>query len=135
MSVRRRSVLLGAIGAGTAAACTPGQPGSAAAPAFDPRDWSSVRAQFELKPDVAHMAAFVFAAHPAPVRAAIARHRAQLDADAEGYLLAQQNSAEGAVSSAAARYLDTVPEQVALTDSTTMGLGLLYSGLRLQPGD
>src|SRR5690606_9641095 len=34
-----------------------------------------------------------------------------------------------------AKYLDTEESQIAFTDSTTMGLGLLYSGLRLAPGD
>jgi selenocysteine lyase/cysteine desulfurase len=38
------------------------------------------------------------------------------------------------VRQAAATYLDTAPENVALTDSTTMGLGILYSGLKLRRG-
>ena len=33
-----------------------------------------------------------------------------------------------------ARYLGARAEEVALTDSTTMGLALLYSGLRLRRG-
>lgn len=36
---------------------------------------------------------------------------------------------------AAARYLVTEADLIAFTDSTTMGLGLLYSGLSLGPGD
>src|SRR5690606_41594887 len=38
------------------------------------------------------------------------------------------------VRQAAAEYLGARPEEVALTDSTTMGLGLLYGGIRLRPG-
>jgi selenocysteine lyase/cysteine desulfurase len=38
------------------------------------------------------------------------------------------------VAEAAGAYLHTKPEQVAFTDSTTMGLGLLYTGLRLGTG-
>jgi selenocysteine lyase/cysteine desulfurase len=39
------------------------------------------------------------------------------------------------VRAAAADYLGVRPEEIALTDSTTMGLGLTYHGLRLQSGD
>jgi selenocysteine lyase/cysteine desulfurase len=35
---------------------------------------------------------------------------------------------------AAAKYLGIEPKQVALTESTTMGLGLVYHGLQLKPG-
>ncbi len=77
----------------------------------------------------------MFASHPRPVREAIERHRAGLDADPEGYLLAAQADAEAGVSQAAAAYLGGEPGQVALTDSTTMGIGLVYGGLRLADGD
>jgi len=36
---------------------------------------------------------------------------------------------------AAGKYLATDPREFALTDSTTMGLSLLYSGFHLKPGD
>src|SRR5205823_9312612 len=36
---------------------------------------------------------------------------------------------------AAARYLDVGADELALTDSTTMGLGLLYGGLQLDQDD
>jgi selenocysteine lyase/cysteine desulfurase len=39
------------------------------------------------------------------------------------------------VRAAAARHIGGAPEEIALTDSTTMGLGLLYGGLRLRAGD
>ncbi|MEV0713406.1 aminotransferase class V-fold PLP-dependent enzyme [Asanoa sp. NPDC050611] len=105
------------------------------APTFDPRDWASVRAQFALDPAVAHLSTFVFAPHPAPVRAAIERHRAGFDRDPIGYLHANEAIEEGRVAGAAMRYLGTGADGVAFTDSTTMGLGLLYSGLRLSSGD
>lgn len=104
-----------------------------AAPELDPKDWDSVRAQFPLDPEVAQFAAFVLAAHPAPVRAAIDRHRDGLDHDTEGYLLTKDFESE--VRRAAGRHLDVPADQVALTDSATMGLGLLYTGLKLRPGD
>ena len=39
------------------------------------------------------------------------------------------------IAAAAAEYMGGEPWQIALTDSTTMGLALVYSGLKLRPGD
>ena len=108
------------------------QPARSTAGGFDPHDWGSVREQFPLTADLSHFAAFVLAAHPAPVAHAIERHRAGLDQDPHGYLTAQEVDNEIAVRAAAAEYLDVAAGEVALTDSTTMGLGLLYGGLRLR---
>jgi selenocysteine lyase/cysteine desulfurase len=102
---------------------------------FDPSDWASVRAQFALDPSIVHMAAFVFATHPAFVREAIDRHRAGLDHDPVTYVHTHEMRLTEAVASAAASYLGTPAAQIAFTDSTTMGLGLLYAGLRLSAGD
>jgi selenocysteine lyase/cysteine desulfurase len=101
---------------------------------FDPRSWSSVRAQFAIPPGLHHLAGFVLAPHPRGVRDAIERHRRGLDADPFGYLHEHQAELEAAVRQEGARYLGTAAEQIALTDSTTMGLGLLYGGLRLPRG-
>jgi selenocysteine lyase/cysteine desulfurase len=99
----------------------------------DLADWDSVRALFALSGDVAQFSAYVLAAHPRPVAEAIERHRAGLDDDTHAYLAATEVDAEVAVHTAAADYLGAQPGEVALTDSTTMGLGLLYGGLRLRP--
>ncbi len=139
----RSSVAAGGIAlAGVAAGCSGsgGDPEPAAgttesdeSEAFDPADWASVRAQFPLSTDVAQFAAFVLASHPRPVAGAIERHRAGLDEDTHGYLPATEEDAEVAVRAAAADYLGAAPAEVALTDSTTMGLGLLYAGLQVRP--
>ena len=138
MVTRRR--LLAAAAATTAAlsACDPdggATQSGGTAPPLDPSSWPSVREQFALAPGVVNMALFAFASHPATVRAAIEKHRAGLDADPYGFLHANEPALERAVADAAAAYLRTGREQIAFTDSTTMGLGLLYSGLRLRPGD
>jgi selenocysteine lyase/cysteine desulfurase len=68
------------------------------------------------------------------VAEAIARHRAGLDADTERYVARLGAEGEAAVREAAAEYLGTGrPSEIALTDSTTMGLGLLYAGIRVRP--
>lgn len=103
-------------------------------PAFDPADWESVRAQFALAVEPnARFDAFVLASHPRPVADAIERHRTRLDADGELYV--EQQALEGgdqAVLAAAADYLGADPLEIALTQSTTMGLGLLYGGIRVR---
>jgi selenocysteine lyase/cysteine desulfurase len=126
--------MLGAAGAlALVAGCESAPP--PAPPAFDPKSWASVRDQFDLTDGVANFAAFVFASHPRSVRDAVAAHRKGLDLDPTGYLNANETRLDEAVSGAAATYLETAAGQLAFTDSTTMGLGLLYSGLRLGPGD
>jgi selenocysteine lyase/cysteine desulfurase len=102
---------------------------------FDARDWRSVRAQFRLQPGLAHMTGFLLAAHPAPVRRAIERHRRGLDANPAEYLHRNQARLEERVRAQAAAYLGARPGEIALTDSTTMGLGLLYGGFPLRAGD
>ena len=131
-----------AVAAG-AAACTDdppaaGSPGGSpgGAPPFDPNDWASVRAQFALDPTLANFAAFYFASHPATVRAAIDRHRAGLDANPHRLPhRARAGAGRRGVHGRRAATCGTDPNRIALTDSTTMGLGLLYTGIRLAPGD
>ena len=105
--------------------------------AFDPRSWASVRAQFALNSRETNFSTFLLASHPKPVRDAIARHARALDRDAKRYLDAQEyrNAADERVRTAAARYLGVASEELAFTDSTTMGLGLLYGGLQLAEDD
>jgi selenocysteine lyase/cysteine desulfurase len=131
---RRRFLSAGLATAAGLTACTSPTP-TAPEPkdtAFDPRDWEDVRALFPLDRELIHTAAFVLAAHPKPVHDAVERHRRGLDHDTHAYLDAHY-AAESEAREAAASYLGGTPEQVALTDSTTMGLGLLYSGLRVRP--
>ncbi len=141
----RRGLLTAVAGGATAAfvttalgGCDPASApatGPSAAPPLDPASWPSVRAQFALTEGVANFTTFAFASHATSVRAAIEKHRAGLDADPYGYLGANESTLDEAVIRAAASYLNTEASQIAFTDSTTMGLGLLYTGLRLGPGD
>ncbi len=99
-----------------------------------PDDWAAVRDQFELDREQVHLASFFLASHPRPVREVIELHRRGLDRDPHGYFLSQVPQAEGDVLAAASEYLGVEPADIALTDSTTMGLGLLYGGLALREG-
>jgi selenocysteine lyase/cysteine desulfurase len=122
---------LSSCGDGTAAGRS--QPTTAAGPRADLSTWAGVRAELGLNPRLRHFTAFLLAPHPRPVREAIERHRRALDADPAGYLRAAEARVD--VTGPAARYLGARREDIALTGSTTMGLAILYRGLRLGPGD
>ena len=107
----------------------------AAEAAPDLRDWGSVRSQFALDPSRIHLTSFLLATHPRAVRDAIAAHRARLDANPVEYLHGPGDGLSAAARDAAARFLGAPSSEVALTDSTTMGLGLLYTRLALGPDD
>src|SRR5258707_6756545 len=92
--------------------------------------WEVVRDNCNPAPDLIHMAGFFLASHPKPVRDAIEMYRRALDANPIEYWFANITKSEAAVAAAAAHYLGVDPADIALTDSTTMGLGLLYGGLK-----
>jgi len=134
----RRGFLSFFAAAGAVTAVNPGPQASAhgAPGALGPNaDWDQVRALFELRPDRIHMSGLLFASHPAPVRDAIAKHRHELQQDPASYISHQRWRLEGAVLTAAASYLGVKTTEIATTDSTSMGLALLYAGLRLTPRD
>jgi selenocysteine lyase/cysteine desulfurase len=97
--------------------------------------WDAVRRSFRHDPRLVQLGGLYLASHPAPVRAAIDRHRRGLDANPVGYLHEHGDDLEADVLRAAASYLGARGADIALTDSTTMGLGLLYNGLELKAGD
>ncbi|HZB86176.1 MAG TPA: aminotransferase class V-fold PLP-dependent enzyme [Gaiellaceae bacterium] len=97
--------------------------------------WGGVRAAFSLDPELSHFAAFLLASHPKPVQDAIAAHRRRLDESAPVYLHENELRLEAETLQSAAAYLGAGAEDVALTDSTTMGLGLLYATLQLAEGE
>ena len=130
----RTGLLVGA-GALAAAGCRSDEEATTTAAASGLDSWEGVRASFELDRSRAQLASFLLAAHPRPVRDAIAEHRGRLDADTAVYLHDESVRLEADVLQAAAGYLGVAPEEIAVTGSTTMGLGLLYATLRLEAGE
>lgn len=138
MSVARRDFLFGAgvaMAAGAAGAQEAASPAVSATPAVAGPDWASVLSQFQTAPDQINMSAMLIATHPKPVRAAIDQFRRELDWRPVTYLEDNNRRLQGYSRAAAGRYLGVEGRQVALTDSTTMGAALVYSGLKLRPGD
>ncbi|MGZ3423635.1 MAG: aminotransferase class V-fold PLP-dependent enzyme [Polyangiales bacterium] len=126
MKIGRR-VFLGGL---AAASCAPRL---AVPPASAADDWTAVRAQFLLSPGLVHLSALILASHPKTVREAIERHRRALDEDPVTYMHA--NEGTWRMHETAARYMGVAREEIALTDSTTMGLGVVMGGLQLHAGD
>ena len=93
-------------------------------------EWAPVRGEFELSPDWVHLAGFLLASHPRRVRDAIERHRQELDKNPALYLEGKVVDHQATLEPAA-RYMGVAPDEIALTDSTTMGLGTLYAGMPL----
>ncbi|WP_369058964.1 aminotransferase class V-fold PLP-dependent enzyme [Caulobacter sp. 73W] len=138
MSVARRDFLFGAgvaMAAGAAVAQETAAPAAASTPPAAGPDWTAVRGQFQTAPDQINMSAMLIATHPKPVRAAIDQFRRELDWRPVTYLEDNNRRLQGYSRAAAGRYLGVEGKQVALTDSTTMGAALVYSGLKLRPGD
>lgn len=105
----------------------------------DLQDWSTVRDEFNLSRDYIHLSSFYFASHPRPVREAIDQYRRALDENPfrvveQGMFDSETEHIPMKVKAEVAAYLGGRPEEVALTGSTTMGLALVYNGLRLKPG-
>lgn len=99
----------------------------------DVKDWSSIQSLFNLDSNKLHFAGFVFTPHPAPVRQMVAFLRDAFDRDpilAMNYYGHFMNRLQ----SSASRYFNTDYRNIGFTDSTTMGLSLLYSGLKIGSG-
>ena len=136
----RRRDFLGA--AGLALGATAYSSGSSIAAAATPvsnvveaGDWVALRNLFPLTRDYIQLSTFLLASHPKPVSDEIERHRRGLDENPSDYWHEHFETIDGEVAAAAARYMGGQGSQIALTDSTTMGLAMVYSGLKLRSGD
>ncbi len=110
----------------------------AQSPVVAPNDlstWENVRAQFAISPDYINLSGFFLASHPRPVRDAIENYRRALDDDPFATVEKEEFGSRLRVETLVAEYLGAKPEEVALTDSTTMGLALIYHGLTFKKGD
>lgn len=103
-------------------------------PSNNLQDWSIVREQFEVSRDYIHLSSFFLASHPRPVREAIEKHRQAIDDNPFMYVGRHLFEMPGQIRASVAEYLGGKPEEVALTNSTTMGLAFVYQGLPVRAG-
>ena len=81
------------------------------------------------------LSTFLLASHPKPVSDAIEKHRRAFDENPSDYWLHHFQTIDAEINHAAVKYMGVKAENIALTDSTTTELGLVYSGLKLQDED
>ena len=110
------------------------QPSDALSKQVASGDWSGLRDLFPLTRNYIQLSTFLLASHPKPVADEIDRHRRAFDENPSDYWHDHFQTIDRDISAAAANYMGGNGAQIALTDSTTMGLGLVYSGLKLRPG-
>jgi len=136
MHLDRRSFLIKAgVTAAAAVSVSSHTAGTRAGASAEPDIWKYVRGQFDqLAPDRIHLSSFFLVSHPRPVREAIENHRRAIDDNPLEYLEKNLYDMPGKIQAAAAEYLGGKPEEIALTNSTTMGLALIYQGLPLKSG-
>ena len=127
MPLSRRE-LFGLLGVGSFALLTEG----VADTGQDLQTWEGVRDLFDLDRSKVHMAGLLLASHPAPVRKLIEEHRKAFDRNPVAHW--HDEDGEPPARASAGRYLETSPNNIALTDSTTMGLAMLYNGVVLKDG-
>ncbi|MGH9837820.1 MAG: aminotransferase class V-fold PLP-dependent enzyme [Blastocatellia bacterium] len=138
MTINRRRFLATtgfSVAAGALSAARPSaSPTFASEPQTGLPDWAAVRDQFDLARDYIHLSSFFLASHPRQVREAIEQHRRAIDENPFLYLEKRLFEMPGPVHAAAAEYLGGKPDEVALTNSTTMGLAFVYHGLPIKAG-
>ena len=96
--------------------------------------WKDVKEQFSLEKDKVHLALCMLSSHPLCVRKAIDKHRRNFDKNPALYYRKKDNMVDIVLDSAA-KYLKGKSSDIALTESTTMGLSIVYMGMRLKPSE
>ncbi|MCB0362607.1 MAG: aminotransferase class V-fold PLP-dependent enzyme, partial [Bdellovibrionales bacterium] len=94
-------------------------------------NWELIKALFPLDPQRYHFSGFVLSSHPEPVGRMINQLRLEFDRDP---MRAKDSYGHyfGRLRTSASAYLETNFRNIGFTDSTTMGLALLYSGVKLK---
>ncbi|MFZ0218851.1 MAG: aminotransferase class V-fold PLP-dependent enzyme [Candidatus Aquirickettsiella sp.] len=90
--------------------------------------------QFNLDEDYIHLSLCLIASHPNCVQHRIDHYQYQLNRN-PALFYRSKDSLNEKVLQAAADYLVSHPDNIALTNNTTEGLALVYMGFKLNPGD
>ena len=99
-------------------------------------DWLEIIDLFDIDRNFVQLGASqFFASHPLPIRKAIEEQAKILDQSPVLYTMEQEMNKMQACREEAAKYFGVDnPDHIAITDSTTMGLGTIYTALNLKPG-
>ncbi|WP_089950412.1 aminotransferase class V-fold PLP-dependent enzyme [Lentzea xinjiangensis] len=101
-----------------------------AASAAQGLDWGAVRREFRLDPALTNLGLFYLASNPHEVRAAVEEFKRRLDANSHDLMPEERQ----AVAVALGQYVGGAPDDVAFVPNTTVGLSIVYGGLKLRAG-
>ncbi|MES2034841.1 MAG: hypothetical protein V4466_11760, partial [Pseudomonadota bacterium] len=110
------------------------EPPAPVEPPLPAPDWQRVRAQWMLDWSMVDLSAMLFASNPKVVRDAIDRHRKGLDTSPITYLEARNRPLQNSARRMAGAYFGVDFENVALTESTTSAVAMVYAGIGLRYG-
>ncbi|MFS8098517.1 aminotransferase class V-fold PLP-dependent enzyme [Lentzea alba] len=91
-------------------------------------DWGAVRREFRLDPSLINLGLFYLASNPREVRAEIDAFKRKLDANSHDLMLEQAQE----VAVALGEYVGGNPDDIAFVPNTTIGLSIIYGGLKLR---
>ncbi len=99
-----------------------------AASAAQGTDWGAVRREFRLDPTLINLGLFYLASNPREVRSAVETFKRKLDANSHDLMPDQAQE----VAVALGQYVGGAPDDIAFVPNTTIGLSIVYGGLRLR---
>ena len=92
-------------------------------------DWGAVRREFRLDPTLINLGLFYLASNPREVRTAVENFKRKLDANSHELMFEREQE----VAVALGQYVGGNPGDIAFVPNTTVGLSIVYGGLRLRP--
>jgi selenocysteine lyase/cysteine desulfurase len=101
---------------------------------LEEEEWKAIKNEFLLDKNYIHLSLSVVTPHPRQVREAIEQHRIGFDTNPAKYFK-KKDEMQRLVLTKAAKYLNTSLDSIALTESTTMGLAVVYGGMRMDRGE
>ncbi|MEU0882548.1 aminotransferase class V-fold PLP-dependent enzyme [Lentzea sp. NPDC005914] len=99
-----------------------------AASAAQGLDWGAVRREFRLDPTLINLGLFYLASNPREVRDAVDDFKRKLDANSHDLMPSHAQE----VADALGKYVGGAADDIALVPNTTIGLSIVYGGLRLR---
>lgn len=92
-------------------------------------DWAAVRREFRLDQGLTNLGLFYLASNPREVRDAVEEFKRRLDANSHDLMPEQAQE----VAVALGQYVGGAADDIAFVPNTTMGLSIVYGGLKLRP--
>ncbi|WP_051769741.1 aminotransferase class V-fold PLP-dependent enzyme [Lentzea albidocapillata] len=92
-------------------------------------DWGAVRREFRLDLGLTNLGLFYLASNPREVRDAVEEFKRRLDANSHDLMPEQAQE----VAVALGQYVGGAADDIAFVPNTTMGLSIVYGGLKLRP--